>query len=175
METAVRSYSLWILPPEHLADDMKRCMATIRSALGGPCIIPHLTVAGGIWTTAEAFFPAVESALDEYTPEPAQTLAVEVGERFFESIYLKASAPAGLCRLRSKIYQNLATEEPDFVPHLSLHYGAETYERKLSVLRSASLGPASIVTSRMAIATNDEQNLSWEIVVELECGQHSSR
>lgn len=158
------SYSLWIIPPEHITNQISVMQKRIRDILGGPEIIPHLTIAGGIWTSRNNFDSAFRESLEHYRVSTIECSRLELSDAFFRALYLTASVGTSVYKTRSNIYDTLETSEPEFVPHISLYYGSVDRRDKIQAKEQLGELPAfHFRPSTLCVAINDEANLKWRI------------
>lgn len=82
------AYSVWALPPEDLAERIKKLMDGLRSEFGGPRFEPHITVVGAIRLTADDALRMFRSACDGLTAYNASADRVATGSFFYQCVFL---------------------------------------------------------------------------------------
>ena len=159
------TYSVWVLPPPALTAAINRLHARCRETLGGPQIIPHITVAGGIDMPLDRFTSLVRQAAAGFTASEAKLEKVATAPHFFRSLFIEAEVSDRICALRRRIYALGETPEPDYHPHASLYYGDAVDTQKQAVAETLpALGSTCFSDQTLVIAFNNEVDLDWGIV-----------
>uniref|UniRef100_A0A2C9U6G2 Cyclic phosphodiesterase n=1 Tax=Manihot esculenta TaxID=3983 RepID=A0A2C9U6G2_MANES len=81
-------YSVWAVPPEDVADRLKKLMDGLRSEFGGPQFQPHVTVVGAIRLTEQDALEKFRSACDGLKAYTATVDRVATGIFFYQCVYL---------------------------------------------------------------------------------------
>jgi len=116
--------SLWLVPTSNQIVKLKRVMqiksATAKSPSSYVDFDPHVTLATVPSTTSlsdlQAAIPHKQNAL------PVSFKSVDVGEKYFMSVYATVHESEGLAKLRSHLRATLGESTVPPIPHLSLYY-----------------------------------------------------
>lgn len=165
------TYSVWVLPPVELARKIDELHRHCRESIGGPGIIPHVTVAGGVDMPLGDFRDLVQTAVGGFQPGDMTLSGIATDTYFFRSLFLHARVSNAVRRLRSRIYELAHAPEPDYHPHASLYYGDAPLERRQAIAQSLSFAASTCPDSKLVIAFNNETDLDWGIVEAVELNQ----
>jgi len=117
--------SLWLVPdPETDALKLERIMSQKTDAAKSPSSFPrfqpHVTLATVPSSTSES---VLRNAIANSQPQvPVTFQSVEVGDKYFMSVYVTAQRTSELVQLRQHLSQELGEKTVPPVPHLSLFY-----------------------------------------------------
>lgn len=116
--------SLWLMPDGVAGDRLAGTVARLASRFGTEAFAPHITLLAGL--------PGVEPDVVERAANLASSLApfridltrVDGREEHFRCLFVHAGLGAGLRSAHVQAARAFGrTNDPDFLPHLSLVYG----------------------------------------------------
>jgi 2'-5' RNA ligase len=169
-------YSVWALPPDDVAERLKRkVMEPLRSEFGGPQFEPHITVVGAISLTAEEALEKFRSACDGVRAHNVAVDRVATGTFFYQCVYLLIQPSDELIGASSHCSEHFGYKsETPYMPHLSLLYADLSDDEKKKALEKANsldvrVGRLCFPINRLVLYktdTEDKTLKSWEKVAE---------
>lgn len=118
-------YSVWLMPDALWRREFGEIVAELAGRFGTPRFVPHLTLIGGRPFDRADLSRRVAGALPDTAPMTAPILDVVIGDAYFRSFYALFAADGGLLDLRQRTWRAALGDAPnDFMPHVSLLYGA---------------------------------------------------
>ncbi|KAJ9135968.1 hypothetical protein P3X46_033086 [Hevea brasiliensis] len=168
-------YSLWAVPPDDVAERLKKLMDGLRSEFGGPQFEPHVTVVGAISLTEHDALEKFRSACDGLKAYTATVDRVATGTFFYQCVYLLIHPASEVVGASAHCTGHFGYKSSaPYMPHLSLLYGDLTADDKKKAQEKAnildeSINGLSFRISRLALwktDTEDNSLKSWEKITE---------
>ncbi|KAL6655955.1 hypothetical protein ACP70R_006781 [Stipagrostis hirtigluma subsp. patula] len=163
-------YSVWALPPEPARGRLRRVMAALRAAYGGPAFEPHLTVVGAIRLRRSSAVEALRAAAAGLRPYTARVAGDRRGG-FFRRVYLLMEPTAEVMAASDHCCGHFGYQRPTpYRPHVSLIYRDWTKEeeaeaRKKVVELDQDIRDLQFEISELALYTTGPGGVeSWELV-----------
>ena len=156
--------SLWLIPGGEAHDSLAELIRRYSRRFSTPFFEPHLTLVGGIPSSAE------ERLLRRCADLARDTPAVEIrmsdagfGESYFRCLYLKVERTPALDQLHERAQALiLGREAKPFTPHVSLLYGRLSREQKRDLVDElASLPPASFRAMHLDVLSTEGPATAW--------------
>lgn len=160
----MESYSLWLLPPKSITREIRELQTRCRDVLGGPKIMPHITIAGGILTQKNNFLDTCRDLLPSIVGAHVKSEGIGIDQLFFRSIFLKVSVDDKIRAARRSLYNSFDVIAPHYCPHSSLFYGHADDWVKTEIVETFQPVPFAFKATKFALASNDEENLRWRIL-----------
>lgn len=114
------------MPSLHDEEELQAVIDNLSSRFGSPRFRPHLTLFEEVRYSAQDLASIVLDASEGIRRFDAAIGAIETSALYFRSFYARFSACAPLHRLHEAVASRLgAAKRGDFVPHISLLYGAD--------------------------------------------------
>lgn len=131
--------SLWLVPEGAVRRRLAALIESLARRFAGPVFAPHVTLLAGI-TRAEAdVITQAREILRGSTALSLRFTGPEAGETFFRALYLRVEPSAPLLELHQAARDAFARrDDPPYVPHLSLVYGAPPPRTVLGELRPSA-------------------------------------
>ncbi|XP_043808431.1 cyclic phosphodiesterase isoform X2 [Manihot esculenta] len=168
-------YSVWAVPPEDVADRLKKLMDGLRSEFGGPQFQPHVTVVGAIRLTEQDALEKFRSACDGLKAYTATVDRVATGIFFYQCVYLLLHPTPEVVEASEHCIGHFGYKRSTpYMPHLSLLYGdlkdddKKKAEEKANIL-DESINGLSFQVSCLALWKTDTEDISlksWEKIAE---------
>ncbi|XP_062193967.1 cyclic phosphodiesterase-like [Phragmites australis] len=115
-------YSVWALPPEPVRGRLRRLMAGLGAAHGGPAFEPHATVVGAIRLHRSVAVEALRAAAAGVRPYTARVAGDPRG--FYRRGRLLLEPTPEVMAASDHCCSHFGYQRPaPYVPHLSLMYG----------------------------------------------------
>ncbi|XP_047308578.1 cyclic phosphodiesterase-like [Impatiens glandulifera] len=174
-EPIKRVYSVWALPPEDVAQRLRKLMAELRSEFDGPEFEPHVTVVGAISLTetdAREKFVAGCEGLKTYN---ATVEKVTTGTFFYQCVFLLLRPDPQVIATAANCWNHFGYKNSTpYMPHLSILYGDLSEEDKKKAQEKAniiddSLANLSFEINRLALYETDTEDItlkSWKKITE---------
>ncbi len=165
--------SIWLLASEGDEAVFEAAIRELAERLGGPRFHPHLTLAGDLDTYVEEAIHALPALAARHLRFELDFQYIGVGTDYFRSFYAAFVRSASLEALRVDCWRAAGKEPPpDFLPHVSLAYGATEGEARTDaqVDYSKRLFRRAVAFDRIAVvASSARQPIgSWRILAEAE-------
>ncbi|KAL6838561.1 hypothetical protein ACP4OV_031617 [Aristida adscensionis] len=168
-------YSVWALPPEPVRDRLRRVMAGLRAAHGGPAFEPHATVVGAVRLRRSAAVEMLRAAAAAAAvlPYTARVTGVARGDFFYQCVYLLLEPTPEVVGASDHFCGHFGYERPTpYMPHVSLLYGDLTDEEKEEARKKVEELDKDICGLQFEISelalyrtdTEDKSLESWELV-----------
>ncbi|KAM7257348.1 hypothetical protein ACFE04_013089 [Oxalis oulophora] len=174
--TEKHMYSVWALPPDDVAERLKRkVMEPLRSEFGGPQFEPHITVVGAITLTGDEALDKFKLACDGIRSHNVAVDRLCVGTFFYQCVYLLIQPSDELMAASSHCTKHFGYEsDTPYMPHLSLLYAFLSEDEKKKALDKAKTLDARVSRlcfpiNRLALYKTDTEDTtckSWEKVAE---------
>lgn len=161
------SYSIWFIPNGLAYDTLNRLIIKISKKYTNIKFSPHVTLLGGFLGIEEELRCLTKSLAKELSPFIINFDKIEYLDEFFRSIFIKVKLDNNFKNARTIAINNFQFEEFNFIPHLSLAYGAlnEIMKKEIKFIAETGLyGVNSFVVDAIYLAKNDEINFKWEII-----------
>ncbi|CAL5081307.1 unnamed protein product [Urochloa decumbens] len=162
-------YSVWALPPEPARGRLRRLMAGLRAAHGGPAFEPHVTVVGAIRLRRSAAVEALHAAAAGVRPYTARVVGDRRGFYRFGGLQLEPTPE--VMAASDHCCGHFGYERPiPYVPHLSLIYGDRTEEQEAAAMQKVEeldkgIRELQFEISDIALYKTDPKDVeSWELV-----------
>ena len=137
-------YSVWLMPDETWGREFAAIVDDLAQRFSTPRFQPHLTLIGGQPFDREDLKRRLAPAMAGVAPVSRSILDVVTGDAFFRSFYALFDAEGGFGDLRRQVNVAVLGDDPgNFMPHVSLLYGAVEAEPKAAAaaqVRSALVG-----------------------------------
>ncbi|KAL6655956.1 hypothetical protein ACP70R_006782 [Stipagrostis hirtigluma subsp. patula] len=163
-------YSVWALPPEPARGRLRRLMAGLRAAHGGPAFEPHLTVVGAIRLRRADAVEALHAAAAGVRPYTVRVAGDRHGG-FYHCGYLLMEPTPEVMAASDHCCGHFGYERPTpYMPHVSLIYGDRTEEeeeeaRKKVEELDVDIRGLQFEISELALYTTEPDDVeSWESV-----------
>jgi 2'-5' RNA ligase len=139
-ETSVATssrFSLWLVPEGAVQDALQAVVDRLAREHGGPSFPPHLTLLGSIVTLEQDLVERSQRLAASSTPFTIHLDDVDVGETYFQSLFVTVRPTSELLALREAAQQAFpeAPVEP-YRPHVSLLYGHPSAETKQTIVQA---------------------------------------
>lgn len=169
MTEAARSQTVlayWLLPAPPARKFLRETIRRLAAQCDAPIFEPHLTLAIGSDSGAEAY-----CILTDITSGPIQLRAagIHFGSRFTKALFVRFDPSPELDRLRDSLGWERRTDQP-FDPHVSLLYKTMTAEKQLQLaagvrfpFQTVWFDAIEIVRCRLPVTTSADVT-SWEVV-----------
>jgi len=133
-------FSLWLVPDDERRRRLAALIESLSRRLGGPIFEPHVTLLAGIRRAEDEVLARTEQILRGSTPVPLRFTGLETGETCFRALFLRVEPTAELLALHQTARDAFARrDDPPYVPHLSLVYGAPPPAALIEELRPSML------------------------------------
>ena len=104
---------------------LARLIAELARRFGGPVFEPHVTLLAGVAGPQRDVVAGAEKVLRAARVFPLRFLGPETGDTYFRALYLRVEPSPELLALQQAAREAFArSDDPPYVPHLSLVYGA---------------------------------------------------
>lgn len=158
MTEALSEFSLWLLPSVPEQQNLTALVSRLSAQFGTQPFIPHLTIQGDLTMSLDAVSRAAESIATQRTSQSWRVAAVEGGEHFFRSLYLRFDESPTY--VGSKTAMQAASGSANglsLFPHLSLAYGIADEAQKLAAINELSSMTGNVITfDRVVVARSSK-------------------
>lgn len=166
-------YSVWLMPEAIWGLEFQAIVDDLASRFSTPRFQPHLTLIGGQPFDREDLRRRLVPAVTGVAPLSRPILDVVTGDAFFRSFYALFGVEGGLGDLRRQVNVAVLGADPgNFMPHVSLLYGAVAPEPKAAAAAEirAALAGRTVAFDRIEIVRSgdDVPVEDWERVVAFE-------
>jgi 2'-5' RNA ligase len=118
-------FSLWLVPEGEMRRRLAALIESLARRFGGPVFEPHVTLLAGVRETEREVVASAERILRGAPAVPLQFSGLETADTYFRALYLRAEPRAPLLGLHAAARDAFERrDDPPYVPHLSLVYGA---------------------------------------------------
>jgi len=161
-------YSLWLMPEGAVYESLARPISRLATEFSTPTFEPHVTLLGQLPGTNEEMVSKTTQLSVILPPHEIKLTTVDYLDEFFRCLFIRAEESDWILdanRIAREIFGR--TDDPPFMPHLSLVYGDLSWETKERIV--AEIGPrfdlTFPVTSLHLFATEGEPH-GWRQVKE---------
>jgi len=118
-------FSLWLVPAGQVRRRLAALIESLARRFGGPVFAPHVTVLAGVRETEGDVAARAEQILGGSSPLPLRFTGLESADTYFRALHLRVETTDALLALHRAARDAFARrDDPPYVPHLSLVYGA---------------------------------------------------
>lgn len=160
-------FSLWMMPPAPIADRFRTLIAQLSRRLGTPAFEPHLTLTGLEAASEAAALETVRPLARRLAPLPIRLTDIGATTAYYRCLFIHAERTSTLTLAYQSACHALGQPPGDFMPHLSLIYGALNTADKERVI--ADLGRRfddRFTVERLALYTTAGPPPEWRRVAE---------
>jgi 2'-5' RNA ligase len=156
----------WLLPAPPAREFLRETIGRLARECGAPVFEPHLTLAIGSDSAAEA-----HRSLTGITSGPIElhVTGIHFEAKFTRTLFIRFDSSPDLERLRNSLGLERRDDQP-FDPHVSLLYMAMTAEKQSQLaaavklpFETARFGAVEVVRSRLPVTTSADVT-GWEVV-----------
>jgi 2'-5' RNA ligase len=118
-------FSLWLVPEGEMRRRLAALIESLARRLGGPVFEPHVTLLAGIREAERDAIASTERTLRGAPALPLRFSGAETADTYFRALYLGVAPTTPLLDLHAAAREVFdRRDDPPYVPHLSLVYGA---------------------------------------------------
>jgi 2'-5' RNA ligase len=118
-------FSLWLVPEGAVRRRLAALIASLARRFGGPVFEPHVTLLAGVREAERDVVARSDEMRRGSSALPLRFTGLETADTYFRALYLRVETSAPLLDLRQAARATFARgDDPPYVPHLSLAYGA---------------------------------------------------
>ena len=133
-------HSIWLMPEESSADEIRRAIKSLSLKYGAPDFEPHVTLIGNLQGPEDAILHKTERLAEGL--EPYQIVFSDFGylTEYFRSLFAVVERSKEVMHAFNAATQIFGIEKSDYMPHLSLLYGSIPEAEKKAVISSVGNG-----------------------------------
>jgi 2'-5' RNA ligase len=158
------SYSIWLMPEYILNDQLQNKIQSLGSVFGGPFFEPHVTLVSGFLGKRKELIEKTETISNKISPFKILFDGIAYLDEFFRPLFLKVKFSPHLRAARNLACAELAWDEIDYLPHMSLIYGDFTPIQKEKMISTLGLFPDSFSVNKIYLIHNDEIQMKWRVI-----------
>ena len=158
------SYSIWLMPTDNKKDQFSKMINAISHKYGGPLFDPHVTLVSGFLGKKRDLIDKTETISNKISPFKILFDGISYLDEFFRSLFLKVKLYPDLRAARNLACAELAWDEIDYLPHMSLIYGDFTPIQKEKMISTLGLFPDSFSVNKIYLIHNDEIQMKWRVI-----------
>ncbi len=156
-------FSLWLVPEGEARRRLAALIESLARRLGGPVFAPHVTLLAGIRQAEQDVLMRVEQILSGSMALSLRFAGPETGDTFFRALYLRVEPSAPLLALHQAARGAFdRRDDPPYVPHLSLVYGAPPPAAVVEEMRP--LAPAGFEARTLDVYSTEGPVEAWHRV-----------
>ena len=166
MSARRRICSVWLMPSQDCAADLRELIGSLAARFGAPDFAPHLTLIGNVPESADK----VAASLARFKPSLSVVVPAEGAghsAKRFESLYVRLRPAPNLLHLRKEVALALGVDLPSkFRPHVSLLYPVNELDernRQELCLDLVASSPTRLAFDRLSVVEPMGPN-GWEDV-----------
>ena len=156
-------FSLWLVPPDEVCRPLAALIESLSRRFGGPVFEPHVTLLAGIPRAKEDVVMRVEQVLSGASALSLRFAGPETGDTYFRALCLRVEPSAPLLDLHEAAREAFdRRDDPPYLPHLSLVYGAPPPPEVAEEIRP--LVPAGFEAQTLDVYSTEGPVESWRRV-----------
>ncbi len=156
-------FSLWLVPEDEMRRRLAALIESLSRRFGGPVFEPHVTLLAGIRRSERDVLARTEQILRGATALPLRFTGPETGDTRFRALYLRVEPSAPLLALHEAARDAFdRRDDPPYLPHLSLVYGAPPPPEVAQEIRPVA--PARFEARRLDVYSTEGPVESWRRV-----------
>lgn len=129
------TYSLWLQPSGKMAFQLQEKIRKLSEKYGTPLFAPHITLLGGLHSTKAGLISLSDTLASTLHPLDLTLTTAGCRNRFYQSLFIYVEKSKPLMELRSMAERFFdASDDENYMPHLSLLYGDFTRKEKEKML-----------------------------------------
>jgi 2'-5' RNA ligase len=168
------AYSLWVIPPEPAYGKCAALIDSLAVSHNAPRFEPHVTVIGNAGSDEAIAIRTAEALARSIQAFPIELAEIEQQDTFFQCLYLRARQTSSLMAVNDKAREAFErTDDPPYMPHLSLMYGNFPEATKRDMASGIDLGDGIMFhVDRLYVicASTDMPIEEWHRVAEIRLG-----
>jgi 2'-5' RNA ligase len=126
-------YAIWLIPEVSVEQRFSGVIEKLSERYGCPRFAPHTTLLSGIVDDEDALGDKTASLAQELEAVDVKATGFAMEPYYFHSFYLKLEPSSALLLAHQKASQSFEKKAGNFLPHISLLYGAVAREEKISL------------------------------------------
>lgn len=160
------SFALWLLPPPVVGAHFAQLIDSLSRRLGTPRFDPHITLCVVRGREASEIAPRIAALAERLAPPAIRLTRASYSDQYFRCVFLCAEKSAELENAHRLACEHLGERaSPDFMPHLSLVYGALEPSEKQRVVEETDRGfPAAFTADRIGLYLVADWPAQWRAV-----------
>ncbi len=142
-------YSLWLVPEGAVYESLSRLISRLAGRHSAFVFEPHVTLLGQLPGTEEEILSKTAQSAAALRPHEIKLTTVDYLDEFFRCLFIRAEESDWILDANKKAREIFGrTNDPPFMPHLSLMYRNLSPEAKQRII--AEIGPRMDLTFRIA-------------------------
>ncbi len=156
-------FSLWLVPEGELRRRLADLIESLSRRFGGPVFEPHVTLLAGVREAKRDVVARADEMLRGASALPLRFAGLETAGTYFRALYLRVETSDALLELHQAARAAFARgDDPPYVPHLSLVYGAPPPAAVVEELRP--FAPAGLEARTLDVYSTEGPVESWHRV-----------
>jgi len=159
-----RSYSVWLISEGKINEKLSAIISSLSKKYNSPLFEPHVTLIGGFVGDEKELLHKTEVLSRRIKPFNVKLTRTHQLNEFFRSFFiLVEKTPELMNAYREAINVFGLSEDPDYMPHVSLIYG--DFEPKIKENIVKEIGRdfnISFKAEKIHFVFNDERNKKWK-------------
>ena len=160
----MNGYSIWLDLEKESRSSYRKIISTLSKRLDSPFFEPHITIYGHMNTNLEDLKAIITKLVLNNNQFSTSAKKINIGNRFFKSIYIKIDSNPKLQYLNDICRKRLSlVKKYKFDPHLSLAYGLFEKEMVHNAMKNIII-PKYVVFSGISVVKTGRDVEKWETV-----------
>lgn len=161
-----RSYSVWLMPEGKINEKLSGIISSFSKKYNSPLFRPHVTLIGGGIGVKKVLQHKTEILSRRIKPFDVKLTRTHQLNEFFRSLFILAEkTPELMNAYREAINVFGLSEDPAYMPHLSLIYGDFEPEIKEDIAKEIGRNfNISFRAEKIHFVFNDERNKKWKTI-----------